>query len=91
MAMADLLSIYDYVADAAGPRVVGDYIDRLESACRALAETSERGTRREDLGPGVRTVGFERRATIVFRVADTAVEILTIAHGGRDFEANFEP
>jgi toxin ParE1/3/4 len=52
----------------------------------ALADFPQRGTRRDDLSPGLRTVGFERRATIAFRVLPTRVEFITIAYGGRDFE-----
>lgn len=47
----------------------------------------ERGTRRDDLAPGLRTVGFERRVTIAFRVLPDAVEIVAIAYAGRDFTA----
>ncbi len=36
--------------------------------------------------PGLRTVGFERRVTIAFRVLKTEVEIVTIAYAGRHFE-----
>ncbi len=53
----------------------------------SLATAPERGTRRDDLFPGLRTVGFERRVTIAFRVLDQQVEIVTIAYGGRNFEA----
>ncbi len=84
-AQADLFAIYDYIADQAGTVVAGDYIDRIEAACMALANFPERGTRRDDIRAGLRTIGFERRATIVFRVLKTRVEIITIAYGGRDF------
>jgi len=36
--------------------------------------------------PRLRTVGFERRATIVFRVEKDAVDIVRILYGGRDLE-----
>jgi toxin ParE1/3/4 len=51
-----------------------------------LAHFPERGTKRDDILPGLRTIGFERRAMIAFRVLKTRVEIVTIAYGGRDFE-----
>jgi toxin ParE1/3/4 len=57
----------------------------------ALADFPQRGTRRNDLLPGLRTIGFERRATIAFRVPRTRVEIVTIAYGGRDFESDLKP
>ena len=47
----------------------------------------ERGTRRDDIASGLRTVGFERRVTIAFRVLDRGVEIVAVAYGGREFES----
>jgi toxin ParE1/3/4 len=52
----------------------------------ALATFPKRGTRRGDIAPGLRTIGFERRVTIAFRVLEGVVEIVTIAYAGRDFE-----
>jgi toxin ParE1/3/4 len=86
LAAADLMALYDYIADKVGPAVADGYLDRLEAACMALATFPERGTRRDDILPGLRTLGFEGRATIAFRVLRTRVEIVTIAYGGRDFE-----
>ena len=65
------------------------YIGRIEKACMSLAMFPERGLRRDDLAPGLRTIGFERRVTIAFRVLDQIVEIVAIAYGGRDFESGF--
>lgn len=39
--------------------------------------------------PGLRVLGFERRAVIAVRVAETAVTILRILFGGRDLDAAF--
>jgi toxin ParE1/3/4 len=86
-AEAELIALYDYISRRAGVTVAGGYIDRIEAACLALANFPERGTRRDDILPGLRTIGFERRATIAFRVLKTRVEIVTIAYGGRDFES----
>lgn len=57
----------------------------MRRACR-WPHFPERGTKRDDIAKGLRTIGFERRATIVFRVLKTRVEIITIAYGGRDFD-----
>ena len=86
-AEAELIALYDYISHRAGVTVAGGYIDRIEAACLALASFPDRGTRRDDILPGLRTIGFERRATIAFRVLRTRVEIVTIAYGGRDFES----
>ncbi len=82
----DLFALYDYIAGNAGRSIAGNYVDRIEAACMALATFPQRGTRRDDILPGLRTIGFERRVTIAFRVLKTRVEIVTIAYGGRVFE-----
>lgn len=86
-AEADLAALYDYIADQAGPEVAGHYLDRIEETCMKLANFPERGTRRPDIMAGLRTVGFERRVTIAFRVLKARVEIVTIAYAGREFES----
>jgi toxin ParE1/3/4 len=87
LADADLFNLYRHIAEEAGYEVAGTYIDRIEAACLALANFPKRGTRRDDIRPGLRTVGFERRATIVFQVTETEVVIVRIFYGGRDYEA----
>ncbi len=82
----DLLHLYQTIATEAGIAVAGDYVDRIEAACLALETSPLRGTRRDDVLPGLRTVGFERRATIVFRVHGSRVSILRIFYGEQDFE-----
>ena len=84
-AEADLSALYKYIASEAGVAVAGGYIDRIEAACMKLATFPERGTRRDDILPGLRTIGFEKRVTIAFLVLKTRVVIVTIAYGGRDF------
>jgi len=86
-ARTDLFDLYTYIAAQSGRERAGSYIERIEAACMRLTHFPERGTRRDDLGPGLlRTVGFERRATIVFRVEKDAVDIVRILYGGRDLE-----
>jgi toxin ParE1/3/4 len=85
-AVADLTALYDYIAHNNSPEIAIRYIRRIEEACMRLATFPESGRRRDDILPGLRTIGFERRATIAFRVLKTRVEIVTIAYGGRDFE-----
>ena len=81
---ADLVSIYLWVEAAAGEAVAAAYQDRLRAACLALADFPGRGSPRPDLGSGVRSVAFERRAVIAYRELGETVEILAIAHRGRD-------
>ena len=85
-AEADLFEIYECIASRADAAVAIGYIERIEAACMALATFPKRGTRRDDILPGLRTIGFERRVTIAFRVLRTRVEIVAIAYGGRNLE-----
>ena len=89
-AEADLVGLYEHIAERSGYRIAGGYIDRIEEACMALSTFPKRGTRREDIMPGLRTVGFERRVTIAFRVLKAQVEIVTIAYAGRNFEDDLQ-
>jgi toxin ParE1/3/4 len=73
LAEADLLRLYEDIAEASDLALAGGYIDRLEAACLALETFPERGTRRDDIRPGLRVMGFERRATIIFQVTEGEV------------------
>ncbi len=64
----DLFAIYDYIAERAGADIALRFVERIESYCRGFDTAPERGTRRDDLRPNLRTVGFRRRATILFEV-----------------------
>jgi toxin ParE1/3/4 len=74
-----------YITEQAGPRIAHGYIQRIERACQALAIFPERGSRHDDVMPGLRAIGFERRATILFRVEPETVEIVMVAYGGRNW------
>jgi len=87
----DLRAIYLYIADAAGAdRAIG-YIHRIEAACQGLCDFPQRGARRDDLAPGLRVIGFERRASIAFHVGPNIVVIDRILYGGRDLNALRDP
>jgi toxin ParE1/3/4 len=86
-AEADLFGLYRYIAEESGLAVAGGYIDRIEAACMALATFPKRGTKRDDIRPGLRIIGFERRATIAFEIGKREVVIVRIFYGGQDFES----
>ncbi|HET8727323.1 MAG TPA: type II toxin-antitoxin system RelE/ParE family toxin [Alphaproteobacteria bacterium] len=83
----DLRAIYIFIAERAGEARAMAYIERIEAYCRGLADFPERGTRRDDLLPGLRIVGFQRRVSIAFHVDSARVTIDRILYGGRDLEA----
>jgi toxin ParE1/3/4 len=85
-AQADLFALYEYIAAQADIEIAGGYIDRIEAACFRLASFPERGRKRDDIRPGIRIVGFEGRASIVFQVLAAEVVIVRILYGGQDLE-----
>ena len=85
-AYTDLLGLYTCIAVESGHDVANGYIERIEAACNGLKTFAERGTRRDDLRPGLRIMGFERRATIAFEVTRTEVVIARVFYGGQDYE-----
>jgi toxin ParE1/3/4 len=87
-AEADLFAIYDYIAERAGTAVASDFVGRIEQYCLGFSFVPERGTRRDDLRPRLRMVGFRRRATILFELNSEKrqVVILGIYYAGRNFE-----
>ena len=88
-ALGDLIDLYDYITLRDGAERAIGYIDRIEDCCRNLSMFPDRGMRRDDLRPGLRTLGFERRAVIASLVTADAVTILRILYGGRDLDTIF--
>jgi toxin ParE1/3/4 len=89
-AESDLDEIFAWIADRAGEKVASAYVARISRFCREFIPFPHRGTMREDLRPGLRTVGFERRATIAFTVTGEDVVILRILYGGRSLDLAFD-
>lgn len=84
----DLFELYQYISERGAPVAALAYIERLEARCMNLADFPEQGSRRDDIRPGLRLIGFERRTEIAFHVTPGAVIINRIFHGGRaiDFD-----
>ncbi len=84
-AQTDLLDLYDYIAAHDGEDRALTLIERLEDWCLDLRTYPQRGTRRSDIRPGLRVIGFEKRVTIAFDIQSDQVTILRILYAGRDF------
>ena len=83
-AEADLREIYLYLLPQIGNHAASRYVNTFIDYCETFATFPERGARRDDIRPGLRTVGFRRKATIVFRVEGDVVTVMRIFHRGRD-------
>lgn len=81
----NLFALYDWIAQRADPETAFDYTSRIEAHVAKLAEFPERGTPRDDLSPGLRTLAYRRRTVIAYRVNENVVEVLGLIHSGQDW------
>jgi len=86
-AQTDLDELYDWIADRTGSDTAQRYMDRIRRHCERLDVFPLRGTRRDDLAPGLRTFGIERRVLVAFKVYPDSVVIVRVLYGGRDVDA----
>lgn len=86
-ALRDLEGMYQYIASRGGDVIARDYISQIYDYCLSFETFPERGVSREDLRPGLRMVGYHRKATIAFAYRDGVVTILRVFGRGQDGEA----
>jgi toxin ParE1/3/4 len=82
-AQTDLDDIEQYLAHRFSERNAAMYVQRIVGKCKSLALAPYCGTQRDDVRPGLRTAGFERRVTILFQIQPGKVVVLGIFYGGR--------
>lgn len=79
--------LYRYIAIAAQDAGTAlRFVDRLLDHIATLAEFPLRGTPREDIRPGLRTIPWKRRATIAYVVEQHDVVVVGVFYAGRDME-----
>lgn len=83
-ARQDLREAYFWIADRSSEETALRFVTRIETACAGLDRFPKRGTRRDDLLPGLRVFGLDHRVTIAFRIDGNQVTILRALYGGRD-------
>jgi len=90
-ALEQLEALEAFIAQAASAHRAAHYVDAIIRYCENLTTFPMRGVRRDDLRPGMRTVGFKRRVTILFTVTPGTVTILGVYYGGQNYDADFAP
>lgn len=78
--------LHGYIADAAGADIASGFVDGIVDHIAGLSAFPRRGTARDDIRPGLRTMGWRRRVTIAFVVEERTVVVIGVFYGGRDFE-----
>ena len=85
-AQEQLVSLYRYVAVAASPEIAERYTNSIVAYCESLKDFPLRGTRRDDVRPGIRITNYKKRAVIAFAVEAEQISIIGIYYGGQDYE-----
>lgn len=88
----DLIAIAIHIEHFTGDQAVADRtVDAICEYLRSFREMPHRGTKRDDLRPGLRVVPFKRKTVIAFEVDDKArtVTLLRVFYGGQDYESVF--
>jgi toxin ParE1/3/4 len=78
--------LHEYITLHSSEERADGYISRIVSFCSGLMTFPLRGRQRDDILPGLRVTGFERRVNIAFVVTADTVLIQGIFYGGRDYE-----
>lgn len=89
-AQDQLDAIEEYIAFASGlPVVAANFVDEIVAYCEGFETFPERGTRRNDLLPGLRMTSYRRSTMLAFRVDTDAqvIAIIGVFYGGQDYEA----
>lgn len=89
-AQADLDAIEAYIASEGNPETGARFVAEALDLCRSLDHFPDRGSPRDDLREGLRSLAFRRRAVIFYMVIGDKVSILGVAYGGRDPETLME-
>ena len=85
-ATAQLTAIRDWLTDQADAETADRIVDGLVVRCDSLCDFPRRGTPRDDVRPGMRTVVHRRRYTIGYRIIDQTVVILGVLSAGQDHD-----
>jgi toxin ParE1/3/4 len=78
-----MIALYRYLSQRFSDEAAVQFIRRIEAACLSLASAPLRGHVVSQVDSTLRVMGFERRASILFRVGDDDVDILRVLYGGQ--------
>lgn len=85
----DLKEIGSWIEDKADRDVALAYVARIVRTYRKLTTFPDRGTPHDDLQRGLRSVPFERSATIFYRRDAGMLRIVRVLRAGRKWSRRF--
>lgn len=83
-AIEDLISLHQWVSAEADIPTADGYLARIEERMAALSNFPHRGSSRDDLLAGLRTLTFERRLLIAYNVEGKVVTVQRVINALRD-------
>ncbi|MBZ0094093.1 MAG: type II toxin-antitoxin system RelE/ParE family toxin [Sulfuricella sp.] len=89
-AQDQLAELYRYIAAATSPQIAERYTSAIVTYCEGLQTFPHRGTRRDDIRPGLRITSYKKRVVIAFDVDAERVSIIGVFYGGQDFETDLQ-
>lgn len=84
----ELRELSGYLTRNGSRRIAEAYMARLKAFCLELGPSPHRGQHRHGVRSGQRTIGFERRISIVFELQEEnqIVHIVGVRYAGRRLE-----
>ena len=79
--------IAGWISDYAGASSAAAKINEIEQTIRGLALTPHKGSRRDEIAPGLRAIPAGRKGVVVFAADDDVREVLiyAVSYGGADW------
>ena len=84
LAIEDLIALHQWVSAEADIPTADGYLARIEERMAALSNFPHRGSPRDDLIAGLRTLTFERRLLIAYNVEGKVVTVQRVINAVRD-------
>ncbi|WIW90952.1 type II toxin-antitoxin system RelE/ParE family toxin (plasmid) [Sphingobium sp. V4] len=84
LAVEDLIALHRWVSVEADTPTADGYLTGIEERIAALADFPHRGSPRDDLVAGLRTLTLERRLLIAYNVDGKVVTVQRVINAFRD-------
>ena len=86
-ALEQLEEIYDYIAAAGSPGNAAGFTESIISFREGLADFPYRGMARDDLRPGLRTIGYKKSTMIAYATSYRAFRRVSPGNLDRPYDA----
>lgn len=85
-----LVDIQQYIAEQTSLEGASKYVGRILDNLDVVTVFPTIGSQRDDVRPGLRTFGFERRVIVAYFFDEHRVYVLGVYYGGREWESDLQ-